>query len=259
MTQDKSVGRYTAKVRYLASVFVDARRAVATSRDVVALLGVLGDDRLLPTTMHEITQTGTMPRIAFNSADERVLLALTSTRFDYAVQSLSPDGDDLGSFAAFCKEAEERLTTALSHFRLRGHRLATVQEGYLDATSLEQIEHVMSRLLNRPPLYQESVPSEWNWRANTMVRRKISTQNEDTNLITSIYRVRGNAVRVANGAAVEQVEIDRVRMDIDINTVPTNNAQRFGKPHVRGFFSHSPKWHDEVATDVLNFIYPRQQ
>jgi len=248
---------FTDKIRYLASVFVDAHRVVATPPNVRAFLDALDDADLLPTTVQEIGLSGNVARMAFNSADGRSQLVLAGNRFDYSFQAATPEGSDLGSFATFCHEAETKLITAITHFKLRGTRLAAVQEGYLLQTADDGLDPVMARLMNRPSTYRAGVLRDWTWRANVETKRRLGSLTEATNTITTVGLVPGYTVFGEQGAHVERFASDRIRLDFDINTVPENTVPRFNKSHVHTFFLNAPKWHDKLVDDMLGYILDR--
>ncbi len=255
MTNVSASEVYASKIRYLASVFVDARHAVATPKDVGTLLAALDDDRLLPTTIQEVGPGGITQRIAFNSADQSILLALTGTRFDYSYQATSPLGNSLGNFKEFCHDADQKLNIALAHFKLRGNRLAAVQEGYLPEMSLAESQKIASNLLKVPPTYSDKAIREWSWRINSTMRRKVNSQNESMNMIVAAGNMRGYAFLPGTTQNLERVDVDKIRVDFDINTLPENVAARFNKIHVHSFLSNVPIWQEEFVDEILTLMY----
>src|SRR6266540_4204470 len=105
MASPKDTEAYKAKIRYLASAFVDAESIAPSARHMTALLDAMNDDELIPIGVQEETSTGPVPRIAFTTSDRSTLFALSGRRFDYSRLSLEPEGSDLGEFGEFCLSA----------------------------------------------------------------------------------------------------------------------------------------------------------
>jgi hypothetical protein len=247
---------YGAKLRYLASAFVDAQSIVPNMADIGGLLAELSDERLLPTSIQEPSSSGLVSRIGFAAEDGSVVLLLWGNRFDFARLSAVPEGSDLGDFGGFCEEAAVKLTTVLAHFQRQAHRLAAVQEGYLKDMPPDQINEIAGRVLNLPQVYRAHAPVEWDWRAVAHMERPINGLTEPTNTITTIKRAVGRFLRL-DAHTPMQVDLDRIRLDFDINTLPTNLTARFNTEHVRSFFGQAGRWHADLSAEVLTFIFGR--
>jgi hypothetical protein len=239
--------------RYLASVFVDARDIVATGRTIAGVLSALDDDALLPTSAQEVGPQGPVARMAFTSPDERTILMLQGGRFDYSRQSPDIDAANLGELTDFCREAATKLQVLLHHFKRVSYRLACVQETWFKTDSDIAFEQVRRRLLNLPPPYENAPTVEWDWRVNRQVSRKVGSLNELTNSITTVRRALGTHVLIQNGV-IQQNEVSRIRVDIDINTTQSNPRPRFHDTHLRSFFDQAPRWHAELGEGVVNLM-----
>ncbi len=254
MVSQSHVATYSAKIRYLASTFVDAQSIIPNTSDMAALLAKLNDEQLIPGSAQEVSAAGVSTRIAFATPDGTRQLLLLGNRFDYSKISTTPEGADLGEFSEFCQDAIVKLTTVLGYFQRRAHRLAAVQEGYLQDMPAGGIDKIRGQVLNLPPVYLEHVPSEWDWRAVAHIEREIGGVSEPTNTITTIKRTVERFIRVEAGVPV-QLETDRIRIDFDINTLPTNVNARFEAEHVHSFFEQASQWHANLSSEVLSFIF----
>lgn len=253
MVPQAHAAAYSAKLRYLASTFVDAQSIMPNTGDITALLTKLDDAQLIPGTAQEVSATGVIPRIAFATPDGTLQLILLGNRFDYSKLSATPEGSDLGGFSEFCEDAIAKLTTALDHFQRKAHRLAAVQEGYLQDISSAEVNKILGRVLNMPPVYRQYTPSEWDWRAVAHIEREIGGVSEPTNTITTIKRTAERYLRM-EASAPTQLDLDRIRVDFDVNTLPINMSARFDTDHVRSFFEQATRWHADLSSEVLSFI-----
>ena len=249
---------YGAKLRYLASAFVDAESIVPSVTHLTELLKILGGDQLLPVAFQEVSATGPTPRLAFAAPEGNVQLILLGKRFDYSYLAGEPEGADLGPLESFCQDAATKLIAVLNYFQRKAHRLAVVQEGYLSGLSPEDMNSIARRLLHLPPIYSEHIPYEWDWRAVSKFEREFGQLREQMNNITTVKRMQGLILRYGEGVA-SQVELDRVRLDFHINTLGTDTAARFEEDHLRRFFDDASAWHDALSSELVSFIFEGRQ
>lgn len=249
---------YGLKLRNLASVFLDAQSITASSKEMSRLLEMLSDLNLdvdfLPVSVTEARQEGPpVPRLAFMSHDQEWRLVLLGDRFnfsqDYVGEDSSLDSGNVGTINDFLPKAAAVLAPLVSHFGRRGHRMAVVQEGFLPNSSTDK-EHIRSKLLQLPPLYQEHHPFEWNWRAVAAVDRSFGSQHETTNTITKVDRIAGSL----SSSASRQIEFDMIRVDLDVNTEPSNVEARFSEDRIRDFLEASSQWHRDLEQETVRFL-----
>jgi hypothetical protein len=240
--------------RYLASAFVDARAVNATSRAIAGMLTALRDDRFLPTTVQEVGPGGLATRMAFETENDHTILLLQGARFDF-IRQYPPDSlPDNTDFEAFCAEAQAKLQVAVSQFQLRPHRLTTVRE--MTFTDSDQVlrERVRQRLMIFPPPYEAAEVNEWDWRANSTIKRRIGTRAEETNNLTSVRYGPIRHIRIGLGS-IEQEDLRELQVTFDINTSQANVRPRFTQPQLRTFFGEAPGWHEEIEAGVLAFVF----
>jgi hypothetical protein len=255
---------YAAKLRYLASIFVDAGSITSSTHNIAEVSRALGDENFLPFVFEEISiSQGQSSRIGFRTASGEWQLYLFHNRFNLSHHPTDPEGKNLGDFSSFCQKAGTKLSAILSVFRKRAHRLAVVQEGLLPEMSPMEMEAVPRRLFHLPPTFIEIPPFEWDWRAASRIPRQIRDLTEQTNTIATIKRQYGNIRRQGNITSNEEednstpIPFDRVRVDIDINTSQDNVIDRFEEDHVQEFFNISPAWHAAFSAELFSFILRR--
>jgi hypothetical protein len=244
---------YDLKIRYLASAFVDAESIAPNASQAIELSKALGDN-YLPLIANEPSPSGPISRLVFRALDNTAQLALLGRRFNYSLQATNPEGSDLGELSDFCAQAKNVLAIALAFFQRKAHRIAAVQEGFLEKMSSQEIEKISLRLFNFPPTYKHVFPFEWDWRIASVIEREFSEIKEETNTITTIKRI--PAVALESGAhQPSRTSSDRVRVDFDINTSTTNSVARFGEQQIHGFFDQVHLWHDALSSEVFSFIF----
>lgn len=251
---------HNTNTRYLASAFVEANSLKLNNQDVTSMMStlgtMLGDIQLLPNVVNEETPSGSVPRyvlIGITGVWQWQILLLGS-RFDVSRVSANPfQGSNLGDYSTFCQQAGEILISLLERFQLRPHRLAAVQEGYLEEMSAEEITDVARRLMRFTDTYAHQILTEWDWRAVAQINREFGGMTEPTNTITTIKKIPGLSIQAVQGLPAT-LPINRIRADIDINTLPDNAAPRFDKEHIRSFFTEAVTWHRQLSSEFRSQI-----
>ncbi len=247
---------YDIRLKYLASVFVDADSIIANAENITLLLRTLNDEKLLPVSLQEPSITGAVPRIAFATPSGERQLLLLGKRFDYTRLLVAEEMEEWGDFSIFCQQAGEKLITALNFFQRKAHRLAAVQEGLLHDLPKEELEKITQRLFKLPPVFAQNIPFEWDWKSAAIITRSFGNVTEPTNTIATVKRWTGKIIKKDDGEVI-QSHLDRVRVDFDINTVADNVKARFEESHIRDFFKEAGSWHGRLSSELFAFIEGR--
>jgi len=239
------------KLKYQISIFLNASELDATSKNIGDLMGVFSDKGFIPNTFQEITNLNPQPqnRFALQSPNREWYINFGSTRIDIEKNPISIKGDNLGSVETFCDEAKDIANRILSKVPKKANRLSLVTRVFLDEMNNDKLNNVYSRLFKSPELYQDNLPFEWNWRTVSHIDKEISGEMETFNVITSLNRI-GAQVREGNSIAT----LDRIELNLDINTVPQNNEYRFNEEKIKSFLELVKTWHNEIESNTLKFI-----
>jgi hypothetical protein len=249
---------YGVKLRYLASVFLDAESIEPSRASMTEVSALLGDDELMPALVEERSPAGVRTRMGFRSSSGEWQLVLASQRFDFLQLPTDASGSNLGDFSEFCRRASTRLISVLGHYRRKGYRLAAVQEGFLPDMSESDITSVGARLLRFPRAGADpTTVVEWDWRTVTRPRREFGQVTEPTNTIVTVKRM--VAALTYRGGTDAQARKDRIRVDFDINTLPDDPRARFGPEEIAAFFDGAGRWHQELGERIVPFILGREQ
>ena len=236
---------YGLHIKYLGSVFVDAEAIRANTKDVSELMKLLKDEELLPIQFQELSASGMIQRIGFQSSDGKRSLFLLGKKFNYEYVTVGDEGSDLGDFSNFCKDAGNKLNLLLKYFGRKAHRLAAIQEGYLPEKNSEDIEIIANRLLKLPNTFSEKFPFEWDWRCAYLIERSFSNKLEPTNTIVK-FRKRPKGP--------DNLSFGNIKVDLDINTTHFNTIARFGLKDVKKYFELSPSWHTTLSQEIDSYI-----
>jgi hypothetical protein len=238
-----------SKVRFLASAFLDAASIGPDDAELMTeILTALGDKRFMPIPAFEEIAGRRVPRIAFNTPNDGWRIVLASKRFDVALHPTTRDSANMGDFKDFLTTASEKLTTLLSFFQRRAHRLVSAQEGLLADFGEQGMNAIAGRLFIFPGHFAKCTPFEWDWRVASVSDRTFGERTEAVNTVFTAKRLRGKVIG-GDVAEEDEPEFDRIRVDVDINTAPTNKRERFESTDVADFLTESNTWHAEIATD----------
>lgn len=239
--------------RFLASVFLDAQSIATNTENTVNILEKVlrprGDVEWIHIPILESPQSGASPRMGFTSLSGEWQLILASTRFDLTKRLIDPKQSNMGEFSDFCKRAYPILNDLLVMFERKGHRLSAVQEGLLPVMSEAKMQAIAMRLLKLSPTFSSSPPFEWDWRVASLIKRPVAKRMEPTNTIVTIKRL-----AVKTGDREDTEPVDRIRVDLDINTSHKKTTVRFGKTEVTAFFKSIGSWHSQLVKEVSSFL-----
>lgn len=242
---------YDIKLRYLATAYVDADSITPESDNVAGALKALDDERFVSIPAFQNVEGKRVPRIGFMAPDGWTFV-LGGTRFDLSLRPTVGEGDNMGEFSDFCKEAPLKLISALAFFDRKAHRLAVVREGMLPEMEVGEMEAVARHLLNMSPTFTQNQPFEWNWRSAALIDRTFGGISEPTNTIVTVSRLAGTLGPDADGE--NEVEFDRLRVDLDINTTPKNVKARFGTNEILAYFEAAQDWHKSLGNEISAFL-----
>ncbi len=249
---------YDKHIRYLASAFLNGGTLDVNSQELASLMQELSTKlnnvQMMPSIVQEEMPTGAVQRYAFLGIaglwQWQIILA---SRFDVARVATNPfGGSDLGSYDDFCKQAAEALVLLLERFEKKPHRLAAVQEGFLAEMKVDETTAVAHRLMNFGQTYKDHALTEWDWRAVAQIPRQLGDLEEPVNTISTIKRIAGLSIRA--GETSTTLPINRIRVDIDTNTLPSNTDARFETEDVRGFFRQAIDWHQQLTKELEALI-----
>ena len=249
----------TVKLKYLASVFLDADSITPDTRDVTGLIQTIKDSNLLPF----LAQENSTPRMGFRSLDNETRLLLLSKRFIYEKIRSSPSEKDIGDIEAFCKEAKLKLESTLSYFERKCYRMSLVQEMVVFDIAQPQLDGIAGRLLNMPPTFSDNLPFEWDWRCTSSIKRAIGSCQEDTNTIAIVNKRMGTIVKTEGeteeGSSFEEQALDSLKVTFDINTSHSNTSIRFGTEELEAFLKESPNWLNALSKEILDFMFEEEK
>jgi hypothetical protein len=239
------------KVRYQAVAFMPSIEA--SQSNISQLMGLFADKGLIPTTFQEVT-VKTLPtqpqlRFALQSPNNEWNIRFGIDRIDISKNATDGKGNNIGTIEQFCTDVSDIFARISSKHPQKANRLALSGNVLLEEMTTEKLNTVYEKLFNSIKLYSDNKPVEWNLRINSRVQKQINSMNEHLNFISEINRVSG----LLN---IDQklVPIDRIAVNLDINTIPNNIENRFGEIEFADFYKNIPVWHNELLNEIFEKI-----
>lgn len=243
------------RMKYQASIFGDIKNIEPTPDNIKIVIDLFRNRELIPTTIYELValmgqgMSPARPRLALASSNREWTINFLSTRIDIEKRSIDRHGENLGELDEFCEEATSLFKQITDQFGKKANRIALITNFLLKEMPEETLSTVYTKLFQMLEFYKDNPPFEWNWRAAS--NRPITLQNlsETLNVITSI-----NRTKVELQTANEIKALDRVSLQIDINTTPDNREHRFDSNHIASFYDQVAERHDGLSREVEEFI-----
>lgn len=240
------------KLKYQASIFLNASDMGATPQNISSLMTEFMDKGFIPTVFQEINVSNPQPqnRFALQSSNNEWRINFASMRIDIEKNPTDFKGNNMGTESDFCNTVKDFYSRILRKYPKKANRLAFVSRFLLNEMSDDTLNLTYTKLFNAPLIYRDNIPFEWNWRTVAKLEKDICTDYPETfNYVSSINRVNGEVVEGNNVR-----KLDRIELSIDINTIPTRIDERFDNEMIGHFLENVPIWHEELKNSLLDFI-----
>ena len=240
------------RLKYQASIFVDAIDIKPEPDTIKLLIDVFRDMSLIPSTFQQISPPEPAPhtRLQFSSQDNEWAVRFATHRIDIERNPTDLKGSNLGDLLEFCSVVNDSFERLVTIFKKRANRIALITNFMLGEMTNKRLMSVYRKLFTPPKFYADNSPYEWDWRAVSKIPIKLQKLNEDINVITTVKRLRsqyGKGPEIIGG-------FDRIQLSYDINTSQDNREYRFALPQIKNFYQNAVGLHNEVCKELLEYI-----
>lgn len=243
---------YAVRIRYTASVFLNAVNVHPNTRNLAGLLSELEAYQVEPVVGQEIVNGQPMGRLGFRTSDKKKdswMLMLGASRFDLVMGT----SDQPHPFEDFCTLSGEVFQIVLSFLSRKVHRLAAVQHGVL--SDLELAKKLPGRFFTVPKGMQAGSLLEYSWKYGTQSDASLGEHEKvSVNSLVTLAHSEGRVHVPDPMSNLVAVELNGVLMQTDVNTAATSQDERFSGDDVGDFFHQASGWHDSLVADVLGAI-----
>ncbi len=237
------------KIKYQASIFLTSIET--TPANISSLMQAFLDRGLMPTTYQEITSSSPISQLRFNlnSLNNEWIIAFREGRIDIEKNQIDLRGSNLGEIQNFCGDVIQMYSKILTLFPRKAHRLALSGNCILREMSNVELDQIYLKIFNPTQTYLTNLPIEWNSRAVARVKQNVNEKEEILNYIAEVNRVLG---QMNNNQSI--IPIDRIAINLDINTIPDNREGRFAIEDIANFYGNVSQWYVDLCNELLEKI-----
>ncbi len=240
------------KIKYQAVIFLNASDILPNQKNISTLMNEFSDKELIPNTFQEFPnfiQLPSQPRFQLSSPNNEWVIRFGTARIDIEKNPVDIKGNNLGEVKEFCTDASIFFERILIKYPRQANRVALVTRFLLQEFTETKMHEIYTKLFNATKLYSENKPFEWNWRSVSKIKKTINKLEEEFNFITAINRAKGEFREDKNVST-----LDRIELNFDINSLPTNLEARFGINSIREYYDSVYEWHDQIINELCDFI-----
>jgi hypothetical protein len=237
------------KVRYQAVVFMPGIEA--NQSNISQMMGLFADKGLVPTTFQEMSIATLFSQLQFalQSPDNEWNIRFGVDRIDISKNATDKKGSNIGTIEQFCADVTDNFLKIISKHTQKANRIALSSNVFLKEIAEDESQAVYLKFLKPIKIYSENIPNEWTSKMVARVPKQLNSTIEIFNFITDISKINGHF-----NLNKESIPVDRIAINMDINSIPNNTINRFGEAEIIDFYKNSPVWHNEVTGEILNKI-----
>jgi hypothetical protein len=248
---------------YKISVFGDFVDITPSPENMVLLLKEFENDKMVTSLFQELPQIPpigvltveisssfiqnppSQQRIALVTTDGQEKIAIGSKRIDYEIITNESNGLSSEHFVEYNTRMCKALNLLLEKFNKRSWRLALNTQSIVNITETEQVE-CFRKFSNPISLYKDIIPAEWSTRLLTRQTVEIEGESDALNIITILSKSQFSKI-----VGEEIMIMDGFGIELDINTVPENVANRFTGSCIQSFTTSALTIWNEIWGDLF--------
>lgn len=248
---------------YKISVFGDFSDIQPTTDNMLFLLNAYKDFEMVPSMYQELNfpinsvmlQIGPVPqqsapllqRIALMTSNTQERFILGSNRIDYEISIIDENVNNIEHFAVYNKKIYEAFNRLFEHYKKSSSRFALNTNSWIIDLSANELREFFSRYTNPISIYQDVIMDEWSTRLMTKQKKTIDEMDEVLNIITGITK---GLYYKTDDVSHGMPPVDGFVIDIDINTIAENTANRFSSANLSTFLSEALYVWNEVWGEI---------
>ena len=248
----KEVKRMDKVLNLQVSFFGSFRNIRLETEIVIDLLTALKDDGFVPGSVDIASvdlKTGNMnvdSRIQMISPDKTWVIVFLPDRidFNYNYQIGTTEHKHIDNLLVYIKKLVEKVFSVFKS--TIGNRLALNCKLVLENMTEDDLKQFCGRFTNPLSAYNGDSYAEWSVLFNARGRFRISeVETEECNRITEMTQVEDQ-----NGLIDETNISHSIILSMDVNTIPSNNVQRFKYNHLLCFANDVAQFVNEVMKEI---------
>jgi hypothetical protein len=249
------------KIRYQAVAFMPGMET--NQSNISQMMGIFADKGLIPTTFQEVSMDIPTPaasqemslnfpvpqlRFSLNSPNNEWNIHFGIDKVGITKNATDIKGNNLGTIEQFSIDISS-FFAKIFRVSQKANRLALSSNVILKEMTEEVLNSIYEKLFNPIQLYSDNKPTEWNSRAISRIRKQVSSAEEIINFISEINRINGQI-----NLNQKFISLDRIAINLDINTIPNNSKYRFGESEVADFYKTVSMWHNDLLKEIFEKV-----
>ncbi|RKR83760.1 hypothetical protein BDD43_3974 [Mucilaginibacter gracilis] len=225
-------------VKFTASIYTNNQEITPEPNLMRALYQDLAKFEVIPGAYNELdTKTSNIVtnRLRFYKLDNSLTINFGINRID--IQANYNATGVFNSIQAFCDQVIDILEIINKKYEKKSNRLGIVINLTSQNLDAKALTNDFKPFYHTTELFENSVPTDWNNRANYRYIRDFGSKKE---LCNNVYIFSYGAAEISiNGIIVRQ---NAVNLQLDINTIPEAQNIRFSAVDYTNFYNNSSKW-----------------
>jgi len=252
------------KIKYQAVAFMPAMET--TQSNISKMMELFADKGLVPTTFQEMAFGGPVPmtpqeiplsplvppmfqlRFSLNSPNNEWNIHFGIDRINIIKNPTDIKGSNLGTIEQFSADVSNFFARILK-FSQKANRLALSSNIILEEMPEEKLNNIYEKLFNPIRLYSDNKPAEWSSRSVSCIKKQVSSVEETINFVSEVNRVNG---QISLNQAY--MSLDRVAINLDINTILNNSKYRFGESEIADFYKKVSIWYNDLLNEIFEKV-----
>lgn len=185
-------------------------------------------------------------RLSLDESDTGYHIDFGSQRVDIEQRAKDFEAENVVPFGEFIKTATDFGRRIMSHFELLATRLAIVRNNLVLDLNEKDMGEIYKRLFKPTPFFENNPPYEWVWQGVAKLAIPDGEKPEEANLITKVVR--------SQGRIGDKPEVSLLRIEYDVNTLPTRTQPRFNGDSLAVMLPKLEEFQNQIEADIMNVI-----
>lgn len=247
------------KLKYHAVAFM--QNIEASQKNISEMMRLFSDRELLPTTYYEEPAASSIqpeftplqpPLFSLQSPNPNsngFNIRFGIDKVEVIKDATDVKGSNLGTIEQFSSEVADIFTKILSKYPQKANRLALLSSVILKEMNGKMLDEIYVKLFNPIQLFNDNKPVEWSSQTLSLISKQICDTDETFNFVSEVSRVNGQL-----NISQEVIPIDRIVINLEINTILQNTQSRFDEAAIIDFYSKVQVWHEDLMGEFLKKI-----
>ncbi len=237
---------------YQTGIYTPEAKLDPNPKNIGLILELFKDKGLIPTTENILDLDSTppyTPKLQLNAITAKRNWKIAFEKERISCVWNKTEEKDTKTVDQFQEESSEFISSLITKLSIQGTRMYFNMKGILPEKTNEELMKIYNKLFNPLPFFKEHHLSEWSFRNLSHDEIELKSKMEKINVILVLSRIKFH-FRNTNDNKPQ----DRVQIGIDINTLQTEQKQRFGIKEYNLFFIEAKRLYQLIYSQLNEVI-----